>query len=72
MSREHALITNQTLDADLDVRKKALAELEVAGAKVFGGDKAKVCRIDESACRVLMGVHVGRVLGRDKARVGTV
>ncbi len=43
-SREHALLTHHTLEADLDARKKALAELEAGtgGKPVFGGDKAKV------------------------------
>ncbi|KAI8464908.1 MAG: hypothetical protein J3K34DRAFT_438762 [Monoraphidium minutum] len=46
-SREHALVTHVTLEADLVARQQALAELQVAGAKVFGGDKAKAKRAED-------------------------
>lgn len=46
MSREHALLTLQTLEVDLETNQKALADLEPPGSKVFGGDQAKVKRLD--------------------------
>ncbi|KIY99426.1 hypothetical protein MNEG_8536 [Monoraphidium neglectum] len=46
-SREHALVTHATLESDLAARNKALADLQLAGAKVFGGDKAKAKRAED-------------------------
>jgi len=46
-SREHALVTQQTLEADLAARQKALVDLELAGSKVFGGDKGKAKRAED-------------------------
>ncbi|GBF95905.1 sorting nexin 2A-like [Raphidocelis subcapitata] len=46
-SREHALVTQHTLEGDLVARQKALADLQLAGAKVFGGDKAKAKKSED-------------------------
>lgn len=44
-SREHQLLTSITLDNDLESKKKQITDLEVAGAKVFGGDQSKLRRV---------------------------
>ncbi|KAG1665676.1 hypothetical protein FOA52_005466 [Chlamydomonas sp. UWO 241] len=39
--REKQLLTEDTLQGDLEAKNRAIRELESAGAKVFGGDAAK-------------------------------
>ena len=39
------MLTACTLEADLETRRRSISELEVAGAKVFGGDQAKVKKV---------------------------
>ncbi|EFJ49103.1 hypothetical protein VOLCADRAFT_90391 [Volvox carteri f. nagariensis] len=46
-ARDKALLTADTLQSDLEARRKAISELEAAGAKVFGGDAAKAKRVVE-------------------------
>mmetsp|Transcript_24550 Transcript_24550/g.53643 ORF Transcript_24550/g.53643 Transcript_24550/m.53643 type:complete len:672 (+) Transcript_24550:240-2255(+) len=45
--REKQLLTANTLQADLEAKHRAIRDLEVAGAKVFGGDSAKQRKISE-------------------------
>lgn len=44
-AREKQLLTHETLQADMEAKKKAVADLEVAGQKVFGGDAAKLRKV---------------------------
>ena len=46
-SREHALLTHATLEADLAARRRALADAEAAAGRVLGGDQAKLRRAEE-------------------------
>ncbi|GFR52609.1 hypothetical protein Agub_g15124, partial [Astrephomene gubernaculifera] len=46
-ARDKALLTADTLQADLGARRRAIAELEAAGARVLGGDAAKAKKIAE-------------------------
>ncbi|PNW78052.1 hypothetical protein CHLRE_10g462300v5 [Chlamydomonas reinhardtii] len=46
-AREKALLTADTLQADLEARRRAIGDLEAAGAKVLGGDAAKAKKVAE-------------------------
>ncbi|KAG2449349.1 hypothetical protein HYH02_005504 [Chlamydomonas schloesseri] len=46
-AREKALLTADTLQADLEARRRAISDLEAAGAKVLGGDAAKAKKVAE-------------------------
>ncbi|MEW5313789.1 MAG: hypothetical protein WDW38_005326 [Sanguina aurantia] len=46
-AREKQLLTHETLQADMEAKKKAVADLEVAGQKVFGGDAAKLRKVTD-------------------------
>ncbi|GIL61481.1 hypothetical protein Vafri_15917 [Volvox africanus] len=44
-ARDKALLTADTVQSDLAGRRKAIADLEAAGAKVLGGDAAKAKKV---------------------------
>ncbi|KAG2491671.1 hypothetical protein HYH03_010040 [Edaphochlamys debaryana] len=44
-AREKAMLTADTLQADLEGRRRAISDLEAAGAKVLGGDAAKAKKV---------------------------
>ncbi|GIL87549.1 hypothetical protein Vretimale_14752 [Volvox reticuliferus] len=46
-ARDKALLTADTVQSDLEGRRKAIVDLEAAGAKVFGGDTAKAKKVAE-------------------------
>ncbi|GLI63759.1 hypothetical protein VaNZ11_006833 [Volvox africanus] len=46
-ARDKALLTADTVQSDLAGRRKAIADLEAAGAKVLGGDAAKAKKVAE-------------------------
>lgn len=45
--RSHALLTLQTLLSDLSSLHAKAKKLEAASSKVFGGDKSKICKLEE-------------------------